>query len=616
MLLGIGVRSALVIPAGFPLNDGGLFFAMTQELLLNDFRLPTHTTYNGEGIPYAYSPLAFYLVGGIARLSGIGLLDLLRWVPLVCAAGTVVVFAFLARELIADRWARVAAVTAFALIPRSYLWLVMGGGVTRAPGLLFAMLGLLALLYLFRTRQARWAVGAAALAALTAATHIGTLPFLIFSGTLFWALRGRHRAGTAGLAATVGGAVLFSAPWWWRVWTVHGLDPFEAAQATGGPIWGENAARYDVLREVTQFQLGTGEPVFPIIGTLALLGAVAMAGRRRALLPIWWGTTLVLDARAGATYATIAIAMLAGIAVTTVLVPLLARGEHALTAPHGGGAARPIPWPQRLLTGGVLAALLAMCGAGALAGGPKGAGEGRYLTALAPEDMRAITWVARETRPDADVLVLSGDAVGGWWADRVSEWLPVLASRRSVATVQGTEWLPERLFARRLAAYQDVQRCGLRDGDCLEAWVQGEGAAFDYLYLPRFAVDRCCAPLAAALENDDRFRLVYDGPGARVYARVPAVALARGGESARRRPGTVDARPAGLSSPGWTPRPPLPAAARKTTPSHSPPSGSRKPRRSRATAAASWSSTGTTDASSTAPSATSSTTSGTETPSS
>ncbi len=45
----------------FPLNDGGLFATMIQDLVNNRLLLPASTTYNGLDIPFAYPPLAFYV---------------------------------------------------------------------------------------------------------------------------------------------------------------------------------------------------------------------------------------------------------------------------------------------------------------------------------------------------------------------------------------------------------------------------------------------------------------------------------------------------------------------------------------------------------------------------
>ena len=61
LLFGTFVRVMPVLQAGFPLNDGGLFYTMTSDLQKAGYALPAVTTYNGLGIPYAYPPLPFYL---------------------------------------------------------------------------------------------------------------------------------------------------------------------------------------------------------------------------------------------------------------------------------------------------------------------------------------------------------------------------------------------------------------------------------------------------------------------------------------------------------------------------------------------------------------------------
>ncbi|HLI28429.1 MAG TPA: hypothetical protein VKZ60_15265, partial [Chloroflexota bacterium] len=73
MLLGallpaLALRVGAVLGADFPLNDGGLFYAMTEDLRGAGFTLPWYTSYNAERIPYAYPPLGFYLAGALAAL--------------------------------------------------------------------------------------------------------------------------------------------------------------------------------------------------------------------------------------------------------------------------------------------------------------------------------------------------------------------------------------------------------------------------------------------------------------------------------------------------------------------------------------------------------------------
>jgi hypothetical protein len=66
-LFGTLIRFAPTIMTGFPINDGGTFYAMIEDLKANHFLLPAFTSYNYLNIPYAYPPLSFY-VGGFISL--------------------------------------------------------------------------------------------------------------------------------------------------------------------------------------------------------------------------------------------------------------------------------------------------------------------------------------------------------------------------------------------------------------------------------------------------------------------------------------------------------------------------------------------------------------------
>src|SRR3954468_24754441 len=132
--LGIAVRAYHVLSQDFPLNDGGLFFAMVRDLQAAHYHLPAFTSYNDAGIPYGYSPLGFYLAGLLDDLTPLTLIDLFRWLPLTVSALTVVAFAWLARGLLSSRAAVVVSVLAFSLVPRSFIWMLMGGGLTRSLG--------------------------------------------------------------------------------------------------------------------------------------------------------------------------------------------------------------------------------------------------------------------------------------------------------------------------------------------------------------------------------------------------------------------------------------------------------------------------------------------------
>jgi hypothetical protein len=147
---------------------------------------------------------------------------------------------------------------------------------------------------------------------------------------------------------------------------------------------------------------------------------------------------------------------------------------------------------------------------------PVAQGNGR-VTALSPEERAAMAWVQAETAATARFLVISGDT---WALDRSGEWLPSLAGRVSVATPQGNEWVPGGVFWSRVEAHRTAQACSTRDGACLENWSRQSGLSFTHVYLPKRGGPDCDLYLRCALRADPAYRVLYDGPGATIFARV------------------------------------------------------------------------------------------------
>ena len=526
LLLAVAVRAWLVLSRDFPLNDGGLFFRMTDELAANGFRLPRTTSYNAAGIPFAYSPLAFYIGAVLHSAFGVDLVDVFRFVPLVFSTLCVLAFWLLARELAASRAVVMSALCIFAVLPRSFLWLIMGGGLTRSLGFFFAILALWQLHRALTRRSWRHVAWTTAFAALTVLSHLGTAPFVAFSGVLMMLFFGRHRFGIVALLAIAVGTAVLTAPWWLSIVVTHGIEPILAAGATGGTVFNTHT-RGEALAKLAFFGLGTAEPLFPIIGALAILGTFASITRRGAFLPLWWLLIILLDVRAGATYASIPVALLAAVALIEVIVPIVARPSawqittRDSAGPRGWDAAATAPPHRRLVLAGILVVLLGYGVASSLARRPSLNAEGRYLTSLTPDDRAAMNWVAQRTPTGSRFLIIVGGAAGGWWADRVGEWFPVLANRVSVATVQGTEWLPNHLFEQRERQYNQLQGCAGWQVSCIEDWSVQYSLPFNYIYIPKTLAFPCCAPLETALRRDPSMRLVFSGRGALIYERHP-----------------------------------------------------------------------------------------------
>lgn len=519
--LGVVVRLLPVLSFDFPLNDGGLFYQMALELKRAGYAIPDVTGYNGDNIPFAYAPLGFYAAALLGHTPQ-GILAAVRWLPLIVTILGLPAFVLLARRLLPNERTVIAATFAYALLPRAFVWMIMGGGLTRSFGMLFAVLALWQAHLLYTTRLWRHAPATAFFAALTVLSHVGTAPFLAVSIALLWIAYGRHRHGI--LASFVVGAltIVLTAPWWAVVVAEHGLAPFRAAQASGGSVLSGSAARWSVRLSLARLTLGiTGEPLFPLVHVLGLLGALVELTRRRWFLPIWWLVIVLADIRAPGTYSAVPIAMLAGVTVTEVLLPLLRRwrdhdGERRPRSFRLAGATIS-GWSASVLAGLVLYSTFA-----ALARTPSIPSELSFLASLDSGDRDAMRWVATSTPAPSRVLVITGAA---WSNDRVAEWFPVLAERRSVATVQGAEWLPGGEFTRRVEAYEALSSCASRDVACVEQWAASAGKPFTHLYVTRTMGKKglpgtdCCTSVIASAQADPHYRRVYDGPGAAIFER-------------------------------------------------------------------------------------------------
>ncbi|MDQ3701754.1 MAG: hypothetical protein M3442_12660 [Chloroflexota bacterium] len=512
--LGVVIRAVYVLSEDFPLNDGGLFYAMVRDLQAARYQLPAFTSYNEAGIPFAYPPLGFYAAGLLADLTGLSLVTVFHLLPLVATSLTVVAFFFLARAMLSSRIAVVVAVCAFALIPRSFIWLLMGGGVTRSFGLLFAILALHQVYLLYTRPDWRTQLRATLFAALTVLSHLETGAFLAFSIAVFFLACGRHRRGVISSVLLAAGTVLLTAPWWATVVLRHGIEPFVAAGATGGSVFTGGYIRWFLLITVARFGLGfTGEPLFPVIGVLAVLGGLTSLVRGQWLLPAWWAAIILLDERAFPTYTTLPIALLVGIGVADLLLPALRRlGAQTPPAPH-------VPhWAPQWVPALVLVLLLCYATVAALTRDRRLGSETWYMVSLSKDERAAMRLVADAPPHSSRFLVITGAA---WPTDKTSEWFPALTRQMSVVTAQGYEWLPGGVFEQRADAYAEAQACAQQDVSCLERWAAKTGTAFTYIYVPQPGPGQCCTtlPLLTSLRTEPRYLVVYDAAGATIATR-------------------------------------------------------------------------------------------------
>jgi hypothetical protein len=64
-----------------------------------------------------------------------------------------------------------------------------------------------------------------------------------------------------------------------------------------------------------------------------------------------------------------------------------------------------------------------------------------------------------------------------------------------------------------------ARECGGADVRCLDQWNDSAGMAFSHVFIPKAPNGACCRRLSASLRADPRYALVFDGPGAEIFAR-------------------------------------------------------------------------------------------------
>lgn len=518
VLLGTLVRCIPVLTYDFPLNDGGMFYRMVEELQRAHYLLPKYTSYNEAHIPFAYSPFGFYAAGLLADLTSISLISVFRFLPLFVSILTVIAFFVLARSILSSRAspsAVIAAVLGFALIPRTFVWMISGGGITRAFGFLFAIFALHQAYHLYTRQDYRYTVSTAILCALSVLSHIGTARFVAISIAIFWLTFGRHRRGVVGSLVVAAGTLLLTAPWWGTVMAYHGPAPFIAANQTSGSLVTDTETVKEIVGHLARFGTAlTSEPFFPLIGVLAFFGGLASLTPNRLFVPVWLVILICLDLRGAATFSAVPSAMLVGICVSDILLPLLNRAWAEW---------KPMPRHRRPTSGlgvinvlaiAVLGVFLLYTVSGTLT--RKFGWEVRYLISLSPEERSAMQWVRHHTPPAGQFLVYGYDDYGHF-ADRTAEWFPVLAERRSIITIQGYEWLPN--FAGKIAQYKQANSCKTSTTACLEEWSHKWNATFTHVFIAVGPSQPCCQPLLASLQSDPHYELIYQDTGAVVFAR-------------------------------------------------------------------------------------------------
>lgn len=385
----------------FPVGDGGLFWVMAGELREASFLPPQFTAYNGGEIPWMYPPTGLYALAVLG-----GGLPLLQALPALFSLATLPAIWLLAKSMVGARGA-LFATAAYGLAPSAIDGLTSGGGVTRAPGVVLALLTMWAVV------ERRPAV-AGVLGGLTILTH----PLAAFYGGIGSAvLWGTRRPSRSMLVAPLIATVIGTA-WFAPMVARHGFEALLGGLTSRG-----SPEPLGSLVLLSNLLLNP-----PTLAAVAGVVGIGIAWRQQRWDLLTWFALTALGVGVSGRWAIIPLALLAGLALDVTVRHLPSRRSVAMIAVAGVGAITGVLWMH-------------------------------LPRPVSATERATMEWVRDETAPGTVVAVIGYPADGG-----VVEWFPALSQRRNVTTAQGSEWLAT---GNEWGRAWEAVRC--RDTSCLPA---------------------------------------------------------------------------------------------------------------------------------------------------
>lgn len=480
--------------AGYPINDGGMFASMIQDLQSNQFVPPLYTTYNNINIPFAYPPLGFYIGAILKSIFNISEIQILRWLPALLNTFTIPAFYFLAKEILNEKLKASVATFVFALTPHLNTWLSAGGGLTRSLGTFFLILTLFFSYKLFAKNETKAMWGVIIFGSLVVLSHTESTIFAIALPAFIWLMKSRSlkTAIQAGWIAV--GVILLAGPWYGFVISKHGFEPLLSALQTGSQgIW-------SFLRLIN-IDIITEESYLDVFAVTGVLGIILLVVKKDYFIPILLVFMYVIQPRSAHTVGNIPLAMASGIFITDVLFPSL--NTYSTTSNRGIKILLLILTPYIFINSIYLSYMLS-----------------QHHVSI--NEQTAMQWITENTSADSNFLVITNETDP--MCDSTSEWFPYLTKRTSLTTLQGREWLSDKNFSEFIGQRTALQTCNTLE--CLSKSIKYFGEP-DYIYLSLNSPTNACqisdtlnkSPrILLDLENSNTYTQVFKSEDAIIFS--------------------------------------------------------------------------------------------------
>lgn len=495
LLFGSIVRFYPAITNGFPLNDGGMFYTMVQDLKANGYALPQFTTYNHADIPFAYPPFGFYVVALLsALLPGSDLLIFL-YLPALVNTFSILAFYLFAKETLNSRTLASLAAIFYALSSRSFLWQVMGGGVTRSFGMLFLILMLWQAIQLFKEYKNKNLILTILFGAGAVLSHPQTALHAALGGVMIFLFCGLNKRGFLSAFFVGLGVALLTSPWWLTVFLNHGFEPLLSAGQTS-----KRTLEFYLI--VLQLHGPGNYSAIPLL-IFFYIGLWGFLKKRDYFFIVWIVLAYLIDPRGANSVAGLVESMLAAIGLIQFSVWITRLGNEQ---PE-------FVISQRSSLTLIFSVMFWFVLVSAVA-------DFQLInTSLKAEDLEMIEWINSNIEEDKTFLLATGHEFS--MSDPLQEWFPTLTDQYSVTTLQGLEWTLDEGFFPWYEQLAEFQYCA--DAGCVDEWTNRNRVNYDYLVViipeetDKGALDVALRSLAVSVRGSDVYSLAYESERALVF---------------------------------------------------------------------------------------------------
>lgn len=490
------VRIFPILRSDFPLVDGGMFYSMIRDLQAANYSLPVFTSYNHQQIPFAYPPFAFYFTGAINSVTDIPLINLIRWQPGVINILTLVVVYYFVKKLTQSSTKGLLATFIFSLTPNAFWWQIVGGGLTRSFGALFAFLFSYFAYRLFHDKDNSLlgAIGAILSGTLVVLSHPEWALQAVYSGLLFFIIWGRSWHTIRKSAIIVLSIVALTAIWWLTNLQRFGIQPFvDAGTATDSRL----------LFLPTLFSLQfTGEYI-TFIAVFALIGAFVTSARREYYLLIWGVGSLLVDPRGGGPFSLLPFSIFAMLSITELIAPFILKHRSREECPWWNFLDLPL---GKVFFGFFAVFCISNCFF-----------QARTISeyTLSKDEQLALQWVKENSRYDEKFLVFGTQS--NPIHSPLVEWFPALADRQSLTTPQGQEWFGK--YHEALDTFGLYQNCLDDDLECIRDVENETGLRVDCIFMSFENMSQSPEknPLYLSLLQSPQYNSAYSSPMVKIF---------------------------------------------------------------------------------------------------